>query len=152
MSVPTRLNGWWYYSRTQEGKSYGMSCRVRAEAGDGLAAWTPPTIADDAPAPGEQVILDANELAEGHDFFALGAASVSADGNLLAYSTDVTGDERYTLRVKDLRTGELLDDEIAGIAAGATWVGSEWIFYQKVDEAWRPDSCLLYTSPSPRDS
>ena len=140
MSVPTRLNGWWYYSRTQEGKSYGMSCRVRAEAGDGLAAWTPPTIADDAPAPGEQVILDANELAEGHDFFALGAASVSADGNLLAYSTDVTGDERYTLRVKDLRTGELLDDEIAGIAAGATWVGSEWIFYQKVDEAWRPDS------------
>lgn len=47
MSVPTRLNGWWYYSRTQEGKSYGMSCRVRAEAGDGLAAWTPPTIADD---------------------------------------------------------------------------------------------------------
>lgn len=140
MSVPTRHNGWWYYSRTQEGKSYGMSCRLRAEPGDGLAAWTPPSIADDTPAPGEQVILDANELAEGHDFFALGAASVSDDGNLLAYSTDVTGDERYTLRVKDLRTGALLDDELVGISAGATWVGSEWIFYQKVDEAWRPDS------------
>ncbi|ALA68010.1 S9 family peptidase [Corynebacterium lactis] len=140
MSVPTRLNGWWYYSRTQEGKSYGMSCRLRADEGTGLDAWTPPTISDNEPAPGEEVILDANELAEGHDFFSLGAASVSEDGSFLAYSTDVTGDERYTLRVKDLRTGELLGDEIVGIAAGATWIGSEWIFYQKVDEAWRPDS------------
>nr|WP_120491831.1 S9 family peptidase [Corynebacterium lactis] len=140
MSVPTRLNGWWYYSRTQEGKSYGMSCRLRAEPGEGLDAWTPPAISDDEAAPGEEVILDANELAEGHEFFSLGAASVSEDGTFLAYSTDVTGDERYTLRVKDLRTGELLGDEIAGISAGATWIGSEWIFYQKVDEAWRPDS------------
>lgn len=140
MSVPVRRDGWWYYSRTQEGKSYGMSCRVRAAEGEGIAAWTPPEISNDTPAPGEELLLDANELAEGHDFFALGAASVSEDGNLLAFSTDVTGDERYDLRIKDLRTGELLDDQLLGISAGATWVGSEWIFYQKLDEAWRPDS------------
>ena len=59
-------------------------------------------------------------------------------GNLLAYSTDVCGDERFNLRIKDLRTGELLPDEIDNVAYGATWVGEEWLFYQRVDEAWRP--------------
>ena len=57
---------------------------------------------------GEQVLLDANVEAEGHEFFSLGAFSVSPDGRLLAYSIDITGDERFTLRVKDLTTGELL--------------------------------------------
>lgn len=140
MSVPTRSGNWWYYSRTQEGKSYGLSCRLAASPADSPEAWIPPTIPEDAPAPGEEVLLDVNQLAEGHKFFSLGAASVSKDHNLLAYSTDTAGDERYTLRIKNLTTGELYDDCIEGIAAGATWVGSEWIFYQKVDEAWRPDS------------
>ena len=71
--------------------------------------------------PGEQVLLDSNVEAEGHDFFALGAALVSLDANLLAYSVDTVGDERYTLRFKDLRTDEQYPDEIADIAAGVTW-------------------------------
>lgn len=139
MSVPVRSGDWWYYSRTVEGRSYGMSCRMRADGDD----WTPPAIPVDAgaePVPGEEVLLDLDAMAEGHDFFSLGAASVTVDGTLLAYSVDVVGDERYDLRIKDLRTGEVLDDELLGISPGATWIGGEWLFYQRVDDAWRPDS------------
>ena len=61
---------------------------------------------------GEEVLLDGNVEAEGHEFFSLGAFSVSPDGRLLAYSIDVTGAERFTLMIKDLTTGELLADQI----------------------------------------
>ena len=81
----------------------------------------PPSLDEHTEIPGEQVLLDENVEADGHDFFALGAATVSLDGNMLAYSVDVVGDERYTLRFKNLRTGELYADEISGIASGATW-------------------------------
>lgn len=91
--------------------------------------------------PGEQVFFDANAEAEGHDYFSLGALSVSHDGQWLAYSTDVKGDERYTLRIKNLSTGELLPDTIENISAGATWsLDARYVFYQTVDDAWRPDS------------
>ncbi len=87
------------------------------------------------------MLLDENVEAEGHDFFALGAASVSLDGNILAYSVDVKGDERYTLQFKDLRTGELYDDKIVGIGAGVTWAAdNRTVYYSTVDDAWRPDT------------
>lgn len=142
LSVPTRSRGYWYYARSFEGREYGASCRVPIGAEDD---WTPPVPADAAtvhqPAlPGEQVLLDHNELAEGHDFFSLGGSSVRPDGTLLAYSTDTTGDERYTLRVKDLDTGELLDDVLTGILGGATWSpDGQDLYYSTVDESWRPD-------------
>ena len=75
----------------------------------------------DAEIAGEQVLLDSNVEAEGHEFFSLGAFSVSDDENLLAWSVDTQGDERYTIRVKDLRTGEVLPDEIPATSGGATW-------------------------------
>ncbi|MBF6349635.1 MULTISPECIES: S9 family peptidase [Nocardia] len=142
LSVPTRLGEYWYYSRSFEGKQYGVQCRCPIDAAAaGIDAWTPPELAADTEIPGEQVLLDSNELAEGHDFFALGAFSVSHDGNLLAFSVDTAGDERYTLRFKDLRTGELLGDEIARTAPGATWsLDGSHVFYQTVDESWRPDT------------
>lgn len=148
MSVPVRSGGWWYFGRSEEGRSYGLSCRVPAE-GD-----IPPVTAtaDGEPLPaldGEQILLDMDAMAEGHEYFSLGAASVTVDGTLLAYSTDVVGDERYNLRVKDLRTGELLQDSIDGISAGASWVGSEYIFYQTVDDAWRPDSVWRHRIGTP---
>ena len=91
--------------------------------------------------PGEQVLLDENVEAEGHEFFSLGAASISPDGNVLAYSVDVVGDERYTLRFRDLRTGEQYPDEIVGIGAGATWgTDNRTVYYITVDAAWRPDT------------
>ena len=112
LSVPTRRGDWWYYGRSFQGKQYGVQCRCPVSDPDD---WSPPQLDENTEIPGEQVLLDENVEAEGHDFFSLGAASVSVDGNILAYSVDVKGDERYTLRFKDLRTGQRYDDEIVGI-------------------------------------
>ncbi|GAA3091543.1 S9 family peptidase [Streptosporangium carneum] len=140
LSVPSRKNGWWYYSRTEEGKQYGIQCRVAA---DGEA---PPELKAGEPLPGEQVLLDGNELAGDSDFFSIGTSSVSPDGTRLAYSVNFTGDERFTLRVKDLTTGEVLGDEIPGIFYGGAWAadGSAF-FYTTVDEAWRPNRIHRHT-------
>ncbi len=138
LSVPTRRGDWWYYGRSFAGKQYGVQCRCPVVD---PADWTPPQLSEETDIPGEQVLLDENVEAEGHDFFSLGAASVSVDGNVLAYSVDVKGDERYTLRFKDLRTGERYDDEIVGIGAGATWAAdNRTVYYVTVDDAWRPDT------------
>jgi len=138
LSVPIRRGDWWYYGRSFEGKQYGVHCRCPVADPDD---WTPPKFDEDTEIPGEQVLLDENAQAEGHDFFALGASSVSLDGNVLAYSVDVVGDERYTLRFKDLRNGEQYPDEIAGIGAGVTWAAdNETVYYVTVDDAWRPDT------------
>ncbi|WP_280460523.1 S9 family peptidase [Nocardia carnea] len=154
LSVPTRLGEYWYYSRSFEGKQYGVQCRCPIDAAAaGIDAWTPPKLEADTEIPGEQVLLDSNELAEGHDFFALGAFSVSHDGNLLAFSVDTAGDERYTLRFKDLRTGELLGDEIERAAPGATWsLDGSHVFYQTVDESWRPDTVWRHRLGSGTDT
>ena len=141
LSVPTRSRGHWYYGRSFEGREYGASCRVPVRGPDD---WTPPRPDEDAkpdqPAlPGEEVLLDLDALAEGHEFFALGGSSVSPDGTRLAYSADVVGDERYTIRVKDLATGEL-HDEITGVIGGATWDrAGEHVYYTTVDDSWRSD-------------
>jgi len=148
LSVPTRIRGHWYYSRSFEGKEYGASCRVPVIDPD---EWTPPVPAEDCtpdePAlPGEELMLDLNELAEGHDFFSLGGSSVSPDGRLLAYSTDVVGDERYTIRVLDLVTREHTADEITGVLGGATWdrEGTH-LYYTTVDDTWRADKVWCHT-------
>ena len=138
MSVPTRRGQYWYYARTEEGKQYSLSARCPISDPDD---WTPPTVEPGQPVPGEEILLDSNVEAEGTDFFSLGALSVSEDGTLLAYSVDNTGNERYTMRFKDLRTGDLLADEIADTAPGALWsLDGRHVFYQTVDEAWRPDT------------
>ncbi|MEU6021081.1 S9 family peptidase [Micromonospora sp. NPDC047134] len=135
LSVPTRKGGYWYYTRTEEGRQYGVHCRRAVRDGE----TTPPISADGAPLEGEEILLDGNLLAEGHDFFALGAFDVSPEGRFLAYSTDFSGDERYTLRIKDLTTGELLPDEIPGTFYGTAWsADASVLFYVTVDEAWRP--------------
>ncbi len=137
LSVPVRIGGWWYYGRTVEGQQYGLSCRCPVADPDD---WTPPALVPGEDVPGEQVLIDANELAEGHDFFSLGASSVSPDGRLLAFSTDTAGDERFLLQVKDLTTGELLPDQVPGTSYGATWdLAGEHLFYSTVDDAWRTD-------------
>ena len=138
LSVPVRRDQWWYYGRSFEGKQYGVHCRCPIAGPDD---WTPPVFDEHTDIPGEQILLDENIEADGHDYFAVGASSVSPDGNLLAYSVDVVGDERYTLRFKDLRTGELYPDVITGIAAGLTWAADNaTVYYTTVDEAWRPDT------------
>ncbi len=142
LSVPSRIRGHWYYSRSFEGKEYGASCRVPVAD---LDSWAPPKPAEglspDEPAlPDEEVLLDLNELADGHEFFSLGGSTISPDEQLLAYATDVVGDERYTIRIKELRTGELLADEITGTLGGGTWDrAGEHLYYTTVDDSWRAD-------------
>jgi oligopeptidase B len=138
LSVPSRRGDWWYYGRSFEGKQYGVHCRCPIAGPDD---WNPPVLDEHTDIPGEQVLLDENIEADGHDYFALGAGNVSPDGNVLAYSVDVKGDERYTLQFKDLRTGKQYPDRISGIAAGVTWAAdSATVYYTTVDEAWRPDT------------
>jgi oligopeptidase B len=89
--------------------------------------------------PGEEVLLDGNVLAEGHDYFSLGTYDLSADGRWLAYSTDFSGDERFTLQVKDLSTGQLLPDTVPDTHYGSAWsTDASTLFYLTVDDAWRP--------------
>ncbi|KRC63516.1 protease 2 [Aeromicrobium sp. Root236] len=136
LSVPVRRGKWWYYARTVEGQQYAIRCRCPIDDADD---WNPPVLEAGAEVPGEEILLDSNVEAEGHEFFSLGAFSVSDDESLLAWSVDTQGDERYTIRVKDLRTGEVLPDEIAATSGGATWsAGGTHLFYTTVDEAWRP--------------
>ena len=117
LSVPVRKGNWWRYARTEEGKQYSIQCRRRVAEGE----VTPPMPQDGKPLDGEEVLLDGNELAAGAAFFSLGAASVSPDERLLAYSTDFSGDERFTLRVKDLATGSVLADEVPDTYYGCAW-------------------------------
>ncbi|MER7439951.1 S9 family peptidase [Micromonospora avicenniae] len=146
LSVPTRKDGYWYYTRTVEGQQYGVQCRRAVREGE----TEPPMSADGAPLDGEEVLLDGNQLAEGHDFFALGAFDVSPDGRWLAYSTDFSGDERFTLRVKDLTTGELLPDEVPDTFYGTAWsTDASVLFYVTVDDAWRPYRVWRHTIGTP---
>src|SRR5262245_904847 len=94
-TVPYAENGYFYYSRTQEGLQYPIYCRRRG-------SHTTP----------EEIILDLNELAKGQKFLAVSVRQVSDDGNFLAYTVDTTGYRQYTLHVKDLRTGRLLSEKI----------------------------------------
>ncbi|AUZ86418.1 oligopeptidase B [Arthrobacter agilis] len=151
LSVPARKKGWWYYSRTEEGKQYGIQCRVAAEdTGDLGRDWTPPEVVPGRPVEGEQILLDGNELAEGKPFFSLGGLSVTEDGTLLAYSEDNAGDERFTLRIKDLGTGELLPDEVPNVFYGLSFApDGTRVYYTVVDDSWRPYQVRVHTLGTP---
>lgn len=133
LSVPVRHGEWWYYSRTIEGEQYAVDARVRA------AEHPSRPVLDGVGVPaGERVLLDENAEAAGHHFFALGASDVSPDGRLLAYAVDLTGDERFHLRVRDIDSGEVLDDAVTPIGYGVAWSRhGTHVFYTRLDEAWR---------------
>jgi oligopeptidase B len=134
LSVPVRHGGWWYYGRTVEGLQYGIAGRV-----DAATRPTRPVLPENGPPEGEQVVLDENVEAEGNDFFSLGASDVSPDGSRLAFAVDVTGDEQYDLRIRDLATGADLDVAVTAIGAGVAWsLDGGHVFYTRYDEAWRP--------------
>ncbi len=117
VSVPFRDGAWFYYSRTEQGAQYPIYCRKRGS----LAAT-------------EEVMLDMNQLAAGEAFMALGALTVSDDGNLLAYSTDTTGFRQYTLHIKDLRTGEVLADQAERVGSVVWTADNRTLFYSVEDE------------------
>src|SRR5271154_1488529 len=117
ISVPFRDGDYFYYSRTEQGAQYPIYCRKRGSL--------------DAE---EQIMLDMNEMAAGQEFLALGALTVSDDGNLLAYSTDTTGFRQYTLHLKDLRTGEVLADQAQRVGSVVWAADNRTLFYSVEDE------------------
>ena len=87
MSVPTRVNDYWYFTRTQQGKQYGVQCRIPVR---GENDWEPPVVdakGEPGSMPGEQIVFDVNRESEGHDFFRLGGMDVSKDGRCVTMLT-----------------------------------------------------------------
>ncbi len=125
MNVPFRKDGWYYYSRTEEGKQYRIHCRKK----DSLEA-------------AEEIFLDVNQLAEGKKFMSLGALTVSDDGHWLAFSTDETGFREHTLQFKDLRSGKLSSERIPKTDGVVFARDNQTVFYVVEDHAKRP--CRLY--------
>lgn len=122
LSVPEKMGDYYYYTRTEEGKQYPIYCRKRGS----LEAE-------------EEILLDQNALAEGHEYLELGVYKISPNHQLLAYSTDTTGGESYTLYVKDLNTGQLLADQIPNTYYSVEWANdNQTLFYTTLDAAKRP--------------
>ncbi|MEM7666513.1 MAG: S9 family peptidase [Pseudomonadota bacterium] len=142
-TVPQRRGDFLYWSEFEEGAQYRKHYRKPVLSGD-----EGPVGASEAAEP--QLMLDENELAEGLEYFRLGAASVSKNGRFLAYSTDTNGSERYTARIKDLETGELLADEIPNLRSSLTWVaGDTALVYGPSSENWRTLEAKLHVIGTP---
>jgi oligopeptidase B len=132
-SVPVKKDGYYYYSRVAAGKQYAIHCRKIGDL--------------NSP---EEIILDENQLAEGKPYFQLGTFSISPNHQLLAYAEDTDGSETYTLRIKNLETGELLPESIANTYYSLEWVNDNRTFYYTVlDENLRPYRLYRHTIGEP---
>ena len=141
--VPFKDGDWHYRWRFEEGGQYRIWQRWPARDGE-----TP-----DSPGANAETLLNEPELAAEHEYFRLGALSVSHGGDLLAYSTDTDGSERYRLFVKDLKTGELLEDAIENTLGGAVWAADDSaLLYVVVDENWRPYQVRRHVLGQPVES
>ena len=126
-SVPFRERGWWYYSRFEAGKDYPIHARRKDAAGiDAKAILKANEAADFA---GEEVLLDVNAMATGKDYYAVSGRTVSQDNRWLVYGDDTNGRRQYTLRIKDLQTGKVLDDAIPGTAGYGVWADDNKTFF-----------------------
>lgn len=134
-SAPVFNKGWWNYTRTVEGLDYEIYCR---RPGSMEAS--------------EEVVLDANELAKGHDYFELGYVERSPDDELVAYAADLNGSELHELRFHDLRAGRDLDDAVSGVYYGAAWsADSRTFFYVRPDSSMRPYQVWRHRLGTPTD-
>ncbi len=118
MSVPYFLDGYFYYSRYEEGKEYTIYCRKKGSL--------------DA---AEEVMLDVNRLAEGHTYFSVGGLSVSPDNRLLAYGVDTLGRRIYTIYIKDLESGDIYSETLPGTSGSAAWASDNETFFYTVKDA-----------------
>jgi oligopeptidase B len=119
ISVPNKMGDYFYYSRTENGKDYPIYCRKKGSV-DG----------------NEEIMLDANILAKGHAFYSLGDMDVSKGQNLLAFSADTVGRRFYTVRFKDIATGEILKDVVSSVTSDMAWANDDrTLFYTKQDPA-----------------
>ena len=128
-SVPWSQGDWYYQWSYQEGSQYRVWQRWPAANSD----------AREGPTADAEAILDEPTLASESEYFRLGSMSVSNGGSLLAYSMDTDGSERFTMKIKDLSTGEQREEEIPGTIGSAVWAADDGsFFYTVVDENWRP--------------
>ncbi|MEJ6593622.1 S9 family peptidase [Parasphingorhabdus sp.] len=126
-SVPQKDGDWLYWSKFEEGMQYRQHWRKAVTGGK------------------DQLMLDENMLAEGKEYFRLGAASVSPDGHLLAYAFDDNGSERFEVRIRDLSSGDLLPDIIPGTLSSLVWsADSKMLLYGLANEQWRTDNARLH--------
>jgi len=118
-SVPYKDNGYWYYTRYEEGQEYPVYCRKKN-------TLTSP----------EEILLNVNEMAKGHRYYSIIGLSVSEDNNFLAYAEDSISRRRYTAYIKDLRTGELVDEPIPNTEGELVWANdNKTYFYTRKDSA-----------------
>jgi oligopeptidase B len=116
-SVPYKDNGYWYYTRYEEGKEYAIHCRKKGSM-EGA----------------EEILLNENELAEGHDYFSAGGLTVSDDNKWLSFSIDTVSRRLYTIHFKNLETGEILAESIPNSEGGVAWAAdNKTVFYAKKD-------------------
>ena len=134
-SVPQKDGDYLYWIEFEEGAEYKKWWRRPVAGGP------------------DELILDEVALAEGKEYFRLGAISVSMNGKLLAWSVDDNGSERFTARIKNLETGEILPDEIPETLSSLVWVaGDRGIVYSRANEQWRTDNARLHWLGQPNDS
>ena len=136
-SVPYRDRGFWYYSRYETGKDYPVHARRADGAGvDALSIQAANARGDFS---GEQIMLDVNQLAAGKDYYAVGDWDVTRDNRILAYADDTNGRRQYTVRFKNVETGEVYPDVITGVSANLVWADdNRTLFYVEND----PDTLL----------
>ena len=148
LSVPVRHDRWWYYSRTIEGEQYAVEGRVLVDEHPQR-----PALDGDRPPAGEEVLLDHNDEGRDHEFFAVGASEVSPAGDLLAYSVDTVGDERYDVRVRRIADGHVLDEAVRQTGGPLAWsLDQRHLFYTRVDDAWRPHQVWRHEVGTPSES
>lgn len=149
LSVPYLLRGYWYYTRTEEGKQYPIYCRRWATADQLTAAGekgsivAPRTTSLGARGEGqEEVLLDLNELAVGHTFMGLGVFQVSDDNQRIAYATDTSGFRQYVLEVKDLAAGSVIPFRVERVTSAAWAADNRTLFYVTEDEVTKRSNQL----------
>ena len=132
-SVPYKDNGYYYYSRFEEGKEYPIYCRKNGSL--------------DAE---EEIMLNVNEMAEGYSYYQVAGLSVSPDNNFLAFGVDTLSRRKYDVRIKNLRTNEILDDLIPNTTGSVAWADdNKTFFYTLKDEALRPFKIFKHTTGNP---
>lgn len=133
-SVPYKENGYYYYTRYEEGKEYPIFCRKK----ESLEAE-------------EEILANVNDMAQGHDYYQVGGLSVSPDNRYMAIGIDTVSRRKYTIYIKDLETGMMLDDEIELTTGGSSWANdNKTLFYtQKDDETLRSKAIYRHAMGTP---
>ncbi|MEZ7769046.1 S9 family peptidase [Pauljensenia sp. 20925_1_25] len=151
VTVPIREGEFWYFRRFAEGQSYATHHRAPIER-DEAGVLVPLVPSPGVPARGEELLVDENEWARGHEFFRLADLYPSPDGRLIAWARDTSGDERYTWVVQEA-SGRVIDEAVVDAGYGFAWADDSASFiYMGVDDAWRACDVWLHRVGTPREA